>query len=330
MPRAPKQKTTTIANQLVNALKFISLADHDKGTPNETHCILTNNWAQAYDGVIAASIPIQENITAIPHTSLLLSALSKCGQNLSVTQLDANRISIKSDKFRAIVPCLDSNFLSMVAPDPPIALVSNALKLALETVAFLAKDSSDNVIEASILMKEHSVIATDRALLLEAWHGIDLPPGIVLPKATVTALCKSVDKLTTFGFSNNTITFYFENRAWLRSSRYSDNWPDLHHLLDLPCNMQPIPKDFFAGVDAIEAFAHNDVLSFQENLLCAQGADGGVSASYEVVGLQPGPRFSAKRLKIIAPHCQFADFFVDRKMIFCGNNVRGILCGMGR
>ena len=64
-------------------------------------------------------------------------------------------------------------------------------------------------------------------MLMEAWHGLDLPPNVPLPKQFVAALVKQKKNLTGFGFSRSSATFYFEDGCWLRTQLYSDEWPDV-------------------------------------------------------------------------------------------------------
>lgn len=326
-PKATAAKTDTIAGKLLAAMRFCEVASHDIGTPRETHLVIANHWAQAFDGIIAASYPIAEDITATPRTSLLIAALAKCGNNLSITQLDANRIAIKSDRFRAVVPCLDAALLPMTPPDPPCGAITDDFKLALEAVSVLASETADNLIAASILLRSCSVVASNRVVIFEAWHGIDMPNGLVLPKSAATAIVKNSGSLVSFGFSSNSVTFYFSNGAWIKSQLWTQSWGNqVDDVLNEQGNMQPLPNEFFNAVDAISAFAYDNHVYFHDKLLCAK-SNTGDGAQYEIPELKAGPAFNWKYLKLIQPHAKFVDFNLDGKLKFQGDRVRGVMAG---
>ena len=98
MARKPGTKSTATSNALLEALQFCSCVSEKLGASYETHIGLKDNWAIAFNGIVAAGAPINETLTCYPHTLLLVDALSKCDENFTLTQLDNDRLSIKSGK----------------------------------------------------------------------------------------------------------------------------------------------------------------------------------------------------------------------------------------
>lgn len=314
----------------VDALKFVAVASKEVGAPNETHVTLSNQWAVSFNGVLAAGHRIVEDIYAAPHNLRLIDALSKCGENLAITQLDNGRLSLKSSKFRALVPCIDPLLLQSATPDPPVAAIDDRLKAALEAVGVLASEGAQHVVTASVLLKSGSVIATDRHIMFEAWHGIDLPPGLVLPKSAIGALTKKAKKLARLGFSASSVTFYFEDGSWIRSQLYSEPWPDVSRVLDIKCNPWPVPPEFFTALNAVASFSEDENVRFDAGVMRSHDTDA-AGASYEVAGLPKGPMFNAKRLKLIEPYAKTIDFFAaGGTAMFFGDNMRGALVGTRR
>src|SRR5439155_4696010 len=111
------------------------------------------------------------------------------------TQLK-DTLSIKSGKFKASVDCLDPALMQEAVPDPQIVGITNKFKEAVEAVGVLASENAQHVLTASVLMNGSTVISTNRVMLLEYWHGLDLPPNIPLPKEFVKALTKQKKNLT--------------------------------------------------------------------------------------------------------------------------------------
>jgi len=325
MSKRPRQpKPTQNESSLLSALQFCSLVTKKEGAAPDTHILLSNHWAVAFNGILAAGCKINEDLHCAPNAELMTSALSKCGENLSITQLDNGRLSLKSGKFKCMVPCIDPLLLSIAIPDPQLAMIDDRFKEAVGAVAVLASEGGQSVITASILMAGASVIATDRKVMIEFWHGIDLPYGIALPKSFAVALTKISKKLTGFGFSQSSATFYFEDESWLRTQFYAEPWPDVKGILDRKCNAWPVPNDFWKGLDAIEPFAENDVVFFDSELIRTHDDETG--ATFEIFGLVKGPIFNIKQLNLIRTYVKQIDFN-DKLTLWFGDRCRGAIAG---
>jgi hypothetical protein len=323
---ARPRKQAVASNPLLEALRFLSLVTKDIGSANETHVILANGQAQAFNGVIAASHPIQEQLFACPHNTTLINALSKCSANYSITQFDHSKLQIKSDKFKAFVPCLDVTLLQNTIPDQPIAEINDTFKIAIDSVGTLVNENAQNVVTASILMNGQSVIATDRTVMFEYWHGINLPNNIALPKAIIAPLTKTTKKLSKFGFSLSSATFYFEDESWIKTQLYAEKWPDVSSILDKPSNPLPIPKELWTAIEAVAPFSADGLLSTRDGCLFSGPTDN-AGASFECSGLPNGLTFSVKQMTLIKPWATAIDFFSQGVIMAFGNRIRGVIAG---
>ncbi len=325
MTKRPKQRIAETSN-LFEAVKFCALATKKEGSPNETHIFLNNNFSSSFNGILACGSPIHEDICAYVNAELLENALSKCGQHFSITQLD-KKLSIKADKFKALIPCLSLDLAQTPLPDPPMASLDNRFSEALDKVSVLAIEGAQSVILASVLMSGASLIATNRVVMLEAWHGIDLPTGIALPKSFCVALSKCNKKLTKFGFGQSSCTFYFEDESWLKTQFFAEPWPDVQSILNRKCNLMEVPNGFFEGVDAICNFSTDGSVYFGSDVLYSNACDS-IGASYEITGIPKGPIFNIKQLKLIKPYVQKIDFQAEGGcLIFVGDQIRGAIAG---
>src|SRR6267154_6053723 len=267
MPRKPGSNKEPSKSSLLTALEFCSCVSEKLGAPYETHIGLRGNWAIAFNGTVAAGSPIVEDIQCYPHNLLLIDALSKCDENFSLTQLDNGRLSVKSGKFKAIIPCLDPALMQNAIPDPYIVPITNKFKEAVEAVGVIANEKAQHVLTASVLMNGQSVISTNRVMILEYWHGLDLPSNIPLPKEFIKALSKQKKNLTGFGFSNSSATFYFEDGCWLRTLLYADKWPDITSILNRQANLWAIDPQFYKALDAVTPFSEDGNVYFDLNLI---------------------------------------------------------------
>jgi hypothetical protein len=303
----------------------------DIGTPNETHIHLANKQATAFNGILAAGAIIEEDIYACPQNKLMVEALSKCDNVYSITQLDNNRLSIKSGKFKAIVPCIDPTILANIAPDPSIAPINDTFKTAIEAVGVLAVENAQRVLEASILNTGQSVVASNGKVIFEYWHGLNLPPGLIIPKALVKPLADTKKKLVSFGYSKSSITFYFEDNSWLRSQLFAQQWPDVSHILDKVSNPYPIPATFWEGLAAIAPFSENGDIYFTPGMLRSHNTEG-IGASFEIEALPGGLIYPARQLALLKPWVQSIDFLAQgphgSKMLMAyGGAMRGVIAG---
>lgn len=334
MPPKPR-KIEPPKSGLLAALEFVSCVSDKLGAPYETHIGLRNKWAIAFNGVVAAGSPIPDDIYCYAHTLLLLEALSKCSEGYSLTQLDNQRLSIKSGKFKATVPCLDPLLMLDAQPDPLIAPATNKFKEAVEAVGVLANETSLQVVTASVLMNGASVIATNGKMLLECWHGLDLPPNVPLPKEFVKALSKQKKNLTGFGLSNNSCTFWFEDGCWMKTQLYAEQWPDVSRILNREANLWSIDPQFFNALDAVASFSEDGNVYSRLNMLCSH-ADEGVGASYECSGIPNGFVYPIKQLMLMKPYVKTIDYMANGVhdssycLVFMGDTMRGVISGRQR
>lgn len=330
MARPKKDKSSSEKapdSSLLSALKFIGLITKEIGTPSETHVRLQSNWATASNGILALGHPINFPFDCCPQNKLLIEALSKCVNEIQFKQLE-NRFSIQSGKLKATVPCLSPELVNCIGPDAPIAVIDNRLKEGFEAVGMSTiENNSQTIYNASILLNGQSIVGTDGKVLIEYWHGIDLPKGLPIPKNVIAPLLKSNKTLAKFGMSKTSVTFWYDDNSWIKSQLYAEEWPDVSAILDQPSKQAPVPKDFFDGLDAIKGFTDSAVY-FGAGMVRSH-QDDVIGASYEVPGLPAGPIFNLKQLLMLKSHMETVDFQVDRSMLlWYGKNSRGAVSGI--
>jgi len=324
-----KAKGPSPAASLLAALKFVAIAQKKAGPTNVQFGHIAHNWAAASDGVLTVAHPIEEDLVACPHTLQFIDALSKVGEELSITQLTANALAVSSGAFRALVPCVGFDDVPITAPDPQCATIDDRIKTAFAAVAGLATDGAPNATYAAVLLQAGSAVATNGVALLEAWHGIDLPPGMMLPKCAAVAVAKAGPALTGFGFSPSSATFYFENGAFIKTQLFGERYPHYAGIFEVPgLNAWPVPPEFFKAVHAVESFSPNGNIFFEGGAVTSNIARDQAS-TYKVEGLPERMGFSAKLLLSVEHAFKKAHFAPEaNKVVFFGDNLRGVLMGL--
>lgn len=339
--RGRPAKLNTQAEQLSKALDFISAATmDDENFAFKSHCKLGGNMALATTGQISAGHPIVEELDLCPHLERARQALLKCGKTLTLAQTPTGQLSVKGDKIRVLVPCVPVEEMPLLGPDQPIAAIDDKLKAAFKACGTLASEAGERVVEASLLLEANTCTGTNGYAMLQYWHGIDLPPHIVLPKAFTSAVAKVETPLTGFGFTWDdqlgkpaSVTFWFEGGAWLKTMCYSDRWPDVDRIL----NIESYPIETLAGlydaIEAVEKFSDDKTpnVFFAENKVMSHSSEN-AGAQYDVPGLQAGLRFNAKMFRQTKAFAATLDLTTHKdKALFFGdaeNPVRGVIMGM--
>lgn len=309
MARGRKPKTGQPAdNALLQALQFVATAQRAIGSIEQTHCRIFGGWVMASNGIVSAAHPVTEDVSAAPATLRLLDALQNAPGAVSVTLLDAERLSVRSGDFQAVVPCIDPASLPTVSPDGAVALCDDRLKAALEIAGALTVEGAEKVINASVQLRNGSVISSNGMVIIEAWHGIAMPPQIIIPKMFVTALGKIKKPIARFGGNDFGFTLWFEDGSWLKTQIYPNTTalPNLDQFLNIESTPVPVPKQLFEVVKRLEPFSEDGLVHFTVD--GARVTSGQSFAIDQVKNMPTGFSFSIKGLLSIAPYCETIHF----------------------
>lgn len=334
---AAKGKTApNPATGLIAAIKFVGLAQAKNGTVAETFCHLANQWAAASNGVLTIATRIEEDLNACPQTATFLDALQRVETDLSITQISQGFLSVASGDFRGVVPCAPFDQVPISPPDDPVAVIDDRLKAAFEAVLKVPNELSPLPHTAGVLLQSGSVVATNGAIILEYWHGIDLPPNMLVPKVALQAVLKSGKPLVRFGFSQTSVTFWFEDQSFIKTQIFAGQFPAYKSVIE--CNygdMWPVPTDFFKAVAAVANFSENGSIFFKNGQVVSNLNDE-TPSFYKVEGLPEGVGFDGKLLALIADKAsRFLFTEADPtgrneipRLFFVGENLRGVVAGL--
>ena len=337
-PEAPKKKhrarraktTANPAASLLAALKFVAVAQKKTGTVQQQFGMISGNWAAASNGVLTVATKVEEDLSACPHTYQLIDALSKVGEDLSITQLSPTSLAVVSGAFRALIPCVGFGDVGITDPDERCAVIDDRVKTAFEAVMPLATDGAQHAHLAAVLLQSGSAVATNGHVLAEYWHGIDLPP-MLIPKASAVAIVKAGKALTGFGYSGPSATFWSEDDSFIKTQLFAEQFPNYQPLFECEgLNPWPVPEEFYKAVRSIESFSRSGVVYFENGMLASNEQETEAS-TYKIEGLPEGMGFNAKYLLMVESSFKNVHFDeLSNKAFFFGENVRGVLMGIDR
>lgn len=316
----------SVKTKLIDALNFVSPSIAKNEAAYREHVLLQNHFAIVSNSQLSIGHPIEEDLEACPQFDKFKAAINKCGQDFSLTVLKNEKLSVVGGKLRAVVDCLSD--YPPIIPDPNIAKIDDRIKEAFKCASSITSEHGTRFIECSLLLRANDCTATDGKILMQYWHGIDLPPGLVVPHGFAAIVQKSKLKLEGFGYTENrSVTFWFENGAWIKTLLYEDKYPDIDKLLNVASSPCEVPKDLFEAMQTVGEFNDEAMVILKDGKVSSHNTDA-TGAQFAVDGLNIAQSFDSDLTKIIAPYVETIDLVTheDRAMFF-GKNVRGIIMG---
>lgn len=325
--RTRKSKKPQPAKPLLEALKFLKPCHKKSGSVPERFCFLSGHWAAMRNEFLTIGTKIIEDVEACPQYSQFEEALKKVGEEMSIT-VSQQHLCIASDALKMTIPCVNSQELTIGAPDAPIAEIDHRISDALNVLLALPDPKAGEAKYAAILLQSGSAVASDGRALIEYWHGIDLPPNILIPHAAAKAIVKSKKTLTQFGYSGPSATFWFEDGSFIKTQLYAEQFPEYQSLFNLQLFPWELPSEFFQAVRILHKFAAKGIVWFEEGRIASDDMPEEAS-TYVIEGLPEGMKFHTEFLiKLDAGFNQVYFDIEDNNAYFFGENIRGIVRGI--
>lgn len=341
-PRSRAKKATAAKGKtapnpavgLIAAMKFLSPAQSKTGTVGETFCNICNKWAAASNGVLTIATPIEEDVEACPQWALFLDALNRVSGDMTLTAISSGMLAVTSGDFRGVVPCAPPDQVFISPPDEAAAVIDDRIKQAFEAVLKVPNEQSQQAVKAGILLQANSVVATNGAIIFEYWHGIDLPPNLLIPKAAAQAVVKSGKTLARLGFSQTSVTFWFEDYSFIKTQMFDAQYPEYEGVISCDYSaMWPVPEKFFEAVAAVSQFSENGNVYFKDGQIVSNLSDE-TPSFYRLDTLPDGEGFNGKYIAMIEGRAERILFGLSRNnvsaLFFVGNNLRGCIAGLDK
>lgn len=315
---ARKPKPVVEANPLLDQLRFVATILNKKGKPLETCCVIANGAITAHNPPLSVGILTQAAITANPPAWQLLAALERCKDGYAMTETRGT-VALTSGPLRVSLPTVAG--LQPSQPDAYREALPAALFDAIAQITHIADEDAEHIQSASICIEEGLVSTTNRNVILQAYHGLNLPT-LMLPKRFVTAVLKTGKTIVGIGHSERSFTVFFDDNSWLRTQ--------LADAVPLPyskvCTRDGPWQEMPDIWDALE-----NMMPFRGNTAAVKLGTGSLytdTASYEVQWPWASvTRINADYLKQCKPHIEH--FAIDNgKFYFYKGNVRGVIALM--
>ncbi len=327
-----RRKKATPATGLLEAIKFIKPCQKKTGTIAQRHCCIRGNWIVATNEILTIGTKIQEDLAACPQTIQLEEALKQVADDLSITQLSENSLSVLSGGLKAVVPCVGFDQITIPAPDENIAPIDDRIKTALSVLAPLVTEGAEKAELASAMLQSGTAVALNGHAVVEFWHGIDLPPNVLLPKAAIKAIVGTKKTLSGFGYSGHSATFWFEDDSFIKTQLYGEQYPNYKKFFEQgDLNPFEIPAEFFKAVKTIDKFTKSGIVHFEGGKVASNELENEAS-TYTIPGLPEGLKFHSKNLLAVQKAFEKVCFKVQENGLphayFFSQYARGLVLGI--
>jgi hypothetical protein len=319
------RKQAPPVSELQKAMEFLDLI-------NTPYCVIENGTGVAFDSIVAAGVVIQEDINAAPVTSLMALAIAQAGLEFQIVHFEgypAKKLQVTAPAFQAFIDCENPERIPRAIPDAPLGPINDNVATGLRIVGSLANAKGETVAESCVQLNNSSVVGTDNSVALEYWHGCNMPDGLLVPKQAIAVVAKVKKRMTQFGFSKNTLTFWYEDGSWIRTNLYTEKYPDIRTLINRPTQPRDVPKTLFAAAKRIAPFSHEGRLFICNGYISSHPnvRKNHVGSEMEYIGDQHEPRtYLWDHLKLIAKLVtQWDEVTNEYATYFFGENLRGAI-----
>jgi hypothetical protein len=244
-----------------------------------------------------------------------------------LTTITNNELSVRSGNFQATVPCIEQIDIPAIFPNLHPVQVNQDFETALKRVGGIVSERAKTVLQSSVQLRGGSIVGSNGDVILEAWHGLDLPGCAIIPKLFISAVKKHRSHaLYSLALDVDALTVYFGGGEWLKTALQRDSsFPDLPAYLALPSNPTPLPLGFFEAIERLAPFSRNGRLYFTNEGICTDNytKDGAINLCE---GLPIGISFTIESLQLLSGLIDKIDFNVSKRLVyFFGPNVRGCI-----
>lgn len=310
--------------KLTEAMKFLSPAIEKKNKiqPVLEHVRITQNYAIAYNGMLALAAPCALPLDCTPNGIMLEQAVKRFGDAFTAVQLPNGDLYFEGKKFKVTIPCTTESF-----PMPDFsgnAVMSGAgfVDKLKKLMQFTKKDDKLFPFCGSILLRDKKAYASCSHTL--AFCPVDIADGVdlSLPVEAVEAMIEISEEPDYIALGKVMVVAYPGGR-FLSCPPISTPWPDAVAKIGAPAGECGILPGLFEAIKDVEPFGvgADKALCFLRDGFVSSSRDQ-TGAKAEVAGLVGNWSWNYAAAKLVfknAKHLRLGDKFTA----WAGDGIEG-------
>lgn len=325
---------------MLDTLKLVKGAVAQKDiVPALTHFYIHAGRIQGGNSRIAIDAPAPgigiEGPVVVP-AEPFIKAINNCADE-PVLVVTEHRLLLRSGTFMVKLPLLPADQFPRAEPDSPEWETEGSFLNVLRALApFISTDANQGW-SIGMWLEEGWAYATNNAVLVRMPCDFLDNTGatINLPRFAVEELISIGREPVSFGVTPNSVTFHYDNGAWLKSQLIVAPWPvgKLRELFGAH-NFPAIEQDAVGLADAVERihpFCVNPdfpVIVFDEEGISTEEGDLRAAVSHIGKGFVPS-KFNGNMLRLALEYATHFEVTADaRRALFRRGNMDGIVVAL--
>lgn len=320
---------------MLDALRFVAAAVAKKDfVPDLTHLRIRDGRISGFNGTIALSSEIDVDLDIFPHASKFMAAIKACPGTIALNMTPAGRLAVKSEKFRSFVDCLADESTRFPEPEGETVDLGENFMPGIRALAPAMGVDASRIWAMGIKLQNQSMFATNNVMLVEYWHGTEIPLDVVIPDVCIKELLRINENPTRVQVNDRSITFWFGEGRWLRSQLIEPHgWPiaKMEHVLSASeGEQQPFPVGFFEAVETLKPFLADagTVFVSPDKLSTSRTEGEGTSVDVSIPGVTDMQAYHHRQLTLLGEIAKTIDWTAyPAPCMFRGDRLRGALVG---
>lgn len=304
MAKSPKkQREQSSISIAVDFLKHCEIPASAGNESYAAHVLFINGYVYRFDGIVAAAYPCQDEIDICPEFEPFNKGLKRVGSSFQI-QVAEKELRIVGEKLQVHCYAIAKDEYLALPPDQPIYAVDNEkFRKSLAKIAKIPSDSGEHVLTSSFRFRANTATATNRHLIAQVITGTHTDVDLIIPKRTITTLLKTTMPIVSIGYSDTSVTFWFENGAFMRSQLYNEPWSDKADalLVDNKEEHTNIPREFFEAVATVADLGETNAVYLTEKGVQDLPNDK-IATTYKIAYKDHPCYISAELLALVADH----------------------------